>query len=130
LRSDDAGDQAERDFCTTPAQQNLGELTEGDAVATSDLVLGRLALLRGDVKQAELFLVQSGQIKPSLTSSDFGPNMTLALELLKRQRPEAVLVFLNEWSKVCRGESRTKIRRWLAAIHRGEIPNFGGNLLL
>jgi len=35
--------------------------------------------------------------------------MTLASELLKRQRPEAVLLYLDDWSKICRPERRTQI---------------------
>ena len=130
LRPEDPGDQAERDFCTSPFQQKYPGISEGDAVATSSLVLGRLALLNGDVKQAEMFLLQSGQIMPGSNSSLFGPNMTLALELLKRQRTEVVLRFLDEWSKIWRGEGRMRLRHWTTAIRQGAIPDFGANLLL
>lgn len=79
----DASDRAAQDFCsTTPGSYSLPQ-TRGDAIATSNLVLGRLALLHGDVSQAGKFLVASGQIKAGRQTAQFGPNMVLALELLK-----------------------------------------------
>ncbi len=101
--NEDFGDRAAQDFCDTPSSHWVALQTEGDAVATSDLVLGRLALLHGDVNRAEMFLLQSGRLKVGRQSSHFGPNMTLALELLKRQRSETVLRFLDEWSQVWQG---------------------------
>ncbi len=128
--SETSDDQADRDFCTLAFQNRSGTPAEGDAIAASNLILGRLALLNGDVKQAEMFLIQSGQIKAAANSSIFGPNMILALELLKRQRSQAVLQFLDEWSSICQETSRVKLRRWEADIRQGTIPKFGANLLL
>lgn len=122
-------DQVAQDFCALPAQHQYPGMSDGDAVATSTLVLGRIALLRGDVKQAEMLLLQSARITPGSTAAIFGPNMTLALELLKRQRTGAVLLFLNEWSKIWRGSNRAKLVEWTTAIRNGAIPNFGANLL-
>ena len=129
LRSKGPGDQAARDFCSLPSQQEYPGTSEGDAVATRSLVLGRLALLHGDAKQTEMFLVQSGRINAATNSSIFGPNMRLALELLKRQRTQAVLRFLDEWSKIWQGAGRATLRRWTTAIRKGTIPDFGANLL-
>ena len=99
----------------------------GDAVSVGNIVLGRLALVREDLEAAENYLVLSGQIKAG-SPVFFGPNMTLARELLKRGRSEAVLKFLEECSHFWRNAD-VQIQRWAATIRSGEIPDFGGNLL-
>jgi len=68
---------------------------KGDATAIGNLVLGRLALLHDDVESAEKYLLLSGQITDG-PATFWGPNMTLARELLKRHRTEVVLQFLDE----------------------------------
>jgi len=127
---ENTADQAARDFCAVPIPQVSVFTSEGDAVATSSIVLGRLALLQGDVKHAEFYLAQAGKIGPGFHSSLVGPNMTLALELLKHQRQQAVLRFLDDWSKLWKGDGKSTLRRWKAAIRGGAIPDFGANLLL
>jgi hypothetical protein len=99
----------------------------GDAVSLGNLVLGRLALARGDVEAAENYLLLSGQIKDGQPVF-WGPNMTLARELLKRHRPEAVLKFLEECSHFWQNAD-PRIQRWAATIRSGKIPDFGGNLV-
>lgn len=99
----------------------------GDAVSLGNIVLGRLALARGDVEAAENYLLLSGQIKAGQPVF-WGPNMTLARELLKRGRSEAVLKFLEECSHFWQNAD-PQIQRWAAAIRSGRIPDFGGNLL-
>jgi hypothetical protein len=88
-----------------------------------------LALLRGDVPAAEKCLFLSGQIQPSGTTF-WGPRMTLALELLRRHRQDAVLNFLDEcsrsWPKEC---PNCSFEKWAATIRRGKIPDFGATLI-
>ncbi len=101
---------------------------EGDAVFLGSLVLGRLALLSDDVEAAEKYLLLSGQIKEGQLTF-WGPNMTLARELLRRNRTEAVLQFLGECSHFWRPDCHPKSDSWAAIIRSGKMPDLGANLL-
>ncbi len=102
---------------------------EGDAVAIGNLVMGRLALLEGDVKAAEKYLLLSGQIKAG-QAAFWGPNMTLALELTKLHRTENVLQYLEECRTFWREDDPFgKLYLWIAQVRDGKLPDFGANLV-
>lgn len=96
-----------------------------DAIFYGNLVMGRLALLRGDIESAKTFLLRSGQIGQhgSGTFDSFGPNMSLARELLKKSEDATVLQFLEE----CRqfwADDAGRIDSWEASIRNHKMPNF------
>jgi hypothetical protein len=102
---------------------------EGDAVAIGNLVMGRLALLEGDAKAAEKYLLLSGQIRAG-QAEFWGPNMTLALELIKLHRTENVLQYLEECRTFWRKDDQFgKVDLWIAQVRDGKLPDFGSNLL-
>jgi hypothetical protein len=98
---------------------------EGDAVFLGNLVLGRLALLDDNVEAAEKYLLLSGQITNGQPTF-WGPNMTLARELLKRNRSKVVLQFLEEvkrfWRLDCAGPQTAD--KWAAIILAGKLPDY------
>jgi hypothetical protein len=116
LRLDDKFSRA------APAKSN------GDAVYTGHLVLGRIALEEGRLDEAKLHLLASGKISGSPVLSSFGPNMSLAKDLLDKGEQESVLQYLE----LCRefwGSGSGKLDEWIKDIHEGRIPEFGANLL-
>jgi hypothetical protein len=99
----------------------------GDAVHQGNIVLGRLALERGDIQAAEGFLLAAGKAPQSSFLTVFGPNMGLARDLLARGRRDAVVQYLEE----CRGlwtTDRGKLPEWLALVRAGLQPDFGPNV--
>ena len=66
----------------------------GNAVFTANTVLGRIALKQGSVAQARLYLLESGKTPGSPTLDSFGPDFTLARELLDKGERDAVIDFL------------------------------------
>jgi hypothetical protein len=91
-----------------------------------NFVLGRLAILNGDVRSAEGYLLASGKTlgDPSLSS---GPNMSLALELLKHgdaQSRQVVLQYFDE-VKAFWATSQGLLDRWSARVAAGETFLFG-----
>lgn len=86
---------------------------------------GRLLLHDGDIKGAKQQLLLSLDVKPDATMRSFGPNMSLARDLLAEGEQEVVISYLDGCSKFWNDAS---IEQWKAEIDRGEIPNFGANL--
>lgn len=71
----------------------------GDAVYTGNSVLGLVALRQGSVSQARQYLLEAGKATGSPVLASFGPDFTLARELLDKGERDAVLEFLTE----CKG---------------------------
>ncbi len=99
----------------------------GNAVHHGHMVLGHLALREGDLEQAKHHLLESGRTPGSPQLKLFGPEMSLAKELLERGERESVLEYLA----LCRefwemgGED---LDEWTATVRDGGIPQFVCNL--
>jgi hypothetical protein len=126
--------------------QNPGDRSEGDAIYFGNWTLGRVALREprgkfhhfvdlvvgktsqpGDPRRAGKYLIQAAYGKGSPVLNSFGPNTLLAKELLERGQKKVVLryfVLCASFWKMDRG----KLAEWTAAVKRGEMPKFGGNL--
>lgn len=95
----------------------------GDAVHDGNIVLGRVALKKGDVKQAKKFLLQSGYTPGSPQLESFGPDMNLAKEFLAAGEKDIVLKYFL----LCRRfwkSGRGKLDDWTKEIKDGQVPNF------
>lgn len=97
----------------------------GNAVHHGNLVLGRLALQAGDVEKAKSFLLEAGKTQGSPQLDSFGPNMTLAKELLERGEREVVLEYFQLCAKFWKGG---ELDNWSAVVKGGGMPDFGANL--
>ena len=76
------------------AADNQDDWNYGNAVFTGNMVLGLVALRQGSVAQARLYLLESGKTKGSPQLDSFGPDFTLARELLRQGERDAVVDFL------------------------------------
>jgi hypothetical protein len=99
----------------------------GDAAFCGNLVLGRIALQEGRFEEAKQYLLESGKSIGSPALSSFGPNMTLARELLKNGEQDAVLQFL-ELCKTFWGVGSEKLRQWTQDVKSGNMPDFGASI--
>ncbi len=93
----------------------------GDVVFEMNAVLGRVALAAGDVKAAGEYLLAAGETTGSPVLGSFGPDMTLARELLAAGEREVVLRFLVS----CQGfweSGKDRLGTWIAAIEDGRDP--------
>jgi hypothetical protein len=100
----------------------------GNAIHKANIVLGRVALREGDVDQAKYHLLQAGKTPGSPQLDSFGPNMTLAKELLEAGVRGTVLKYFalcGEFWEMDFG----KLDHWSTVVKRGEIPEFGTQLL-
>ncbi len=98
----------------------------GNDIFFGNMVLGRLALKAGDIEQAKHFLIEAGKTPGSPQLDSFGPNMTLAKELLEKGQTEVVLEYFGLCAKFWRYQPR--LSEWIATVKQGAIPDFGANL--
>jgi hypothetical protein len=92
-----------------------------------NLVLGRIAVRDGKIADAVTFLERAGDIQGSPQLNSFGPNMSLAKDLLEAGETQAVLDYFER----CRTFWKmggTQLDRWAAEVRDGKIPNFAANL--
>ncbi|MDT7044210.1 hypothetical protein [Candidatus Nitronereus thalassa] len=99
-----------------------------NAVHDGNMVLGRLALLNGDLVKAKEYLINAGKTPGSSNLDSFGPNMSLARDLIKKGETKVVL----EYFELCRRFWKLdfgKLSRWTFYVKLGITPGFGANLL-
>ena len=109
------------------AEQFPHDWDYGNAVHHGHLILGRVALVRGDVGRACRELVAAGHTPGSPQLNSFGPNCQLPLELLTMGQVAPVLEFLQLctafWNPRC-----SRAIAWIDEIRTGATPAFGPNL--
>jgi hypothetical protein len=100
-----------------------------NAIHHAYLVLGRVRLQGGDTTGAARYLLKATEVKGSPQLSSYGPNMTLAQELLLKGQKQAVLDYLEKskrfWAKQYSSDT---LREWRSQIEDGKHPNFGPSL--
>jgi tetratricopeptide (TPR) repeat protein len=99
----------------------------GNDIFFGNLILGRLALKAGDIEQAKHYLIEAGKTPGSPQLNSFGPNMTLAKELLEKGQKDVVLEFFDLCAKFWRYQPR--LEQWISIVKQGGIPDFGANLV-
>jgi hypothetical protein len=99
----------------------------GNVVFTANRCLGHVALRGGDVARSKDHLLASARCGSSPQLSSFGPNMTLARELLVRGEREVVLQFFEACAAFWKMD-HGQLADWRAAVERGEMPDFRASL--
>ncbi|MDR3700114.1 MAG: tetratricopeptide repeat protein [Candidatus Sulfopaludibacter sp.] len=107
------------------AGDNKSDWNYGNAIHIGNIVLGRIALKHGDTAEAANRLLAAGRTPGSPQLNSFGPNWTLAQDLLAAGDRVSVLSFLDS----CRTfwtSGRTRLDSLSATIRSGGTPNFSG----
>lgn len=105
-----------------------GNWNYGNAVHDANLVMGRIALREGHRDDAKRYLIAAGNSPGSPQLNSFGPNMSLAKDLLEQREREVVL----EYFELCRKFWKmggAQLDQWSSQVKAGKIPNFGANLV-
>ena len=109
--------------------ETLGEhWDKGNRIHHGHLILGHIRLREGDVAGAERELLAAGRSPGSPQLDSFGPNMTLAKALLKRERRSAVLEYFRECASFWDKDPVARLIEWQRIVQEGGIPDFGANL--
>ncbi len=98
----------------------------GPFVHDGNALLGRIALMDGDLEEAKRRLLAAGKAETSPTLRSFGPNLALAKALLEFDADETVVAYLESCAQFW-WMGREKIPGWIQAIRDGEEPDFGIN---
>ena len=99
----------------------------GDVLHKGNLILGRIRLREGRIADAKDYLLASGRTPGSPTLDSFGPNMSLAKELLNKGERDVVFEYFDLCSKFWL-MGQDNLSAWRAAVKQGKIPEFGANL--
>jgi hypothetical protein len=125
-RIEDARVYAQELLTLLPSYQ--GNWNYGNAVQDANLVLGRIAVHEGRIEEAKQFLIEAGKSPGSPQMDSFGPNVSLAKDLLEKEEQGAVL----EYFELCRKFWKLdwgQLDDWTRQVKAGKIPNFGANLV-
>jgi hypothetical protein len=100
---------------------------KGDAIHQGNIVLGRLAVRRGDMQAASAYLISAGKTPGSSALDGLGPSMSLAHDLLMEGKWAPVIEYLEECKQFWAPGER-KLAEWLALARANLMPDFGSNL--
>lgn len=109
------------------AENHVGDWNYGNAIHQANSLLGRIALRQGDLIAAKRYLIASGQTQGSPNLASFGPNMTLAKELIEAGEVATVLEYFSICSMFWE-DPFGLLDLWENDIRQGRKPNFGANL--
>lgn len=98
---------------------------DGNAVYDANLVLGRVAAQEGRITEAKQYLLEAGKSTGSPVLGSFGPNMSLARDLLQSGGRDEVLEFFDRCRKFW---PDPKLTLWSEDVRAGRMPDFGANL--
>ena len=101
---------------------------DGSAVYDANLVLGRIAAQEGRMDEAKQYLLESGKSTGSPVLGSFGPNMSLARDLLRTGERDAVLEYFGQCRKFWT-IGNDKLTAWSEDVKAGRMPDFGANLV-
>ncbi len=99
-----------------PSYQNGGGTHEGNRV------MGHLALRSGDIEGAKEFLLKAGATAGSPVLNSFGPELSLARDLLAKGERETVIQYLERCRRFWKGTGE-QISEWVAQIRAGGTPD-------
>lgn len=96
----------------------------GNAIHDGYMVLGRLAVKKGDIREGARSLIAAGKTPGSPQLNSFGPNMSLASDLLEKGEYESVIKYFDLCKKFWEMEDG-RLDSWAASIRGGGKPYFG-----
>jgi hypothetical protein len=100
----------------------------GNAVQDANLVLGRIAVQEGRMEDAKRHLLEAGKSPGSPQMNSFGPNMSLAKDLIEKGERDVVLKYFELCRKFWQMD-RGRLDHWSQDLKAGKIPDFGANLV-
>ena len=121
--------QKAKEYAEKMLSQSKPGWNYGNNIHHGNIILGKIALASNDIEQAKKRLIEAGKTPGSPQLDSFGPNMSLAKELLEKGEKDIVLEYFELCSKFWkRARHLRKLNKWSAEVKEGKIPDFGPNL--
>jgi len=108
--------------------RGVPEEANGNVVHDANMILGRIAVEEGRIEEAKRHLIASGKTRGSPVLGSFGPNVSLAKDLLEKGEQQVVLEYFESCRKFWKMGDK-QLNEWTKDIHDGRIPEFGANLI-
>jgi hypothetical protein len=125
-KTDDARRYARELLAILPKHKS--EVFYGNGVQDANLVLGRIAVAEGKIAEAKQYLLAAGKCPGTPTLSTFGPNVSLAKDLLEKGERDVVLEYFEECRQFWEMGGQ-HLDQWRDEIKAGKTPNFLANLV-
>ena len=110
------------------AKSNPKNWNTGNEIFFGNMILGQVALRKGDPNAAAHYLLASGATTGSPQLNSFGPSMALAKELLDANAGrDQVVEFLHLCATFWQMD-RGKLKEWTVLVQNGLTPDFGVSL--
>lgn len=125
-----AADQLDkaREYAELMLQNTETGWNYGNRVHHGNLVLGRIALRKGNIEEAKSRLIAAGKTPGSPGLNSFGPNMLLAKALLEIGERQVVIEYFKLCSKFWNSDrAKNKLEKWGVLATAGRILDFGAN---
>ena len=119
--------QKAKEYAEKMLSQNSSGWNYGNNIHHGNIILGRIALTLDDLEEAKKRLINAGKTPGSPQLNSFGPDMTLAKELLQKGEKDVVLKYLELCSKFWK-MGKDRLHKWSVVVKDGKIPDFGHNL--
>jgi hypothetical protein len=103
------------------ATAGQGKWDHGNAIHEGHRMLGHVALNAGDVAAAKGHLLEAGKTPGSPQLNSFGPELTLARDLLAKGERDAVIEYLQGLPRFWQGREQA-IEEWVTLIKAGQTP--------
>lgn len=102
----------------------------GNAIHHGNIVLGRVSLVMGDYNKAKEYMMASAKTPGSPQLKTFGPNMTLAREILIAKGEKApVIAYIDSTLVFWKApHAKKRVAEWKKSIAKGKLPAFKANL--
>ncbi|HKW30746.1 MAG TPA: hypothetical protein VJT54_15535 [Verrucomicrobiae bacterium] len=110
------------------APQFRSDWNYGNAIQDGNLVLGRIAVRAGRIEDGKMYLLKAGNSPGSPQMDSFGPNMSLAKDLLEKGDRDTVLQYFELCRKFWTMDNGN-LDQWGKEVKAGKIPDFGANLV-
>lgn len=116
-----------REYAEAALHDNSSGWNHGNRTHWGHLTLGRIAFAEGNIEEAKYRLIAAAMIQGSPQLNSFGPDMTLAEELLEACQKDVVLKYF-ELCAVFWESGQDDLADWTALVKFDRKPDFSRNL--
>ena len=116
-----------RTYAAAALDSNDDGWNQGNRTHFGHLVLGRIAIVEGNLEEAKFRLIAAATIQGSPQLDSFGPDMSLAAKLLEAGEKDVVLKYF-ELCAVFWETGKDELADWAALVTFDRMPDFSMNL--